>query len=107
MKTLTRVEEQTLIAIVALSERAYLVNIREQMKDITGKYMDVGSINKPLKRLNLQGYLDVVYGDPTPVRGGKSKKFYRLTGAGYRVLEEVKAIHDRMWNKINIPEGNV
>ena len=103
MKTLTRQEEQILIAIFHLKEKAYLVNIREQLKEIIGKYLDVGTINKPLKRLNMQGYLDVVLGDPTPVRGGKSKKYYLLTEKAYNALSEVKTMHDRMWLNVVLP----
>ena len=100
MKTLTRQEEQILIAIYHLNEKAYLVNIREQLKEITDKYYDVGTINKPLKRLHLNGYLDIVIGDPSPVRGGKSKKYYLLTDEAHKALAEVKATHDRMWQNV-------
>ena len=103
MKTLTRQEEQILLAIYHLDEKAYLVNIREKLKDMTGKYLDVGTINKPLKRLSMQGYLTSVMGDPTPVRGGKRIKYYALTETAFDALEEVKTSHDRMWENVVFP----
>ena len=51
----------------------------------------------------MQGYLDTVLGDPTPVRGGKSIKYYMLTEKAYSALEEVKAIHDRLWENVIFP----
>ncbi len=103
MKTLTRQEEQIVLAIYHLSEKAYLVNIREKLKEITGIYYDVGTINKPLKRLTQDGFLDTSLGDPTPVRGGRAIKYYLLTNKAYKALAEVKTIHDRLWENVTLP----
>ncbi len=103
MKTLTRNEEQLLLAIYHLKENAYLVNIREQLKDITGKYLDVGTINKPLKRLTDEGYLDSFFGDPTPVRGGKAIKYYSLTQKAFDALVEIRTLHEKMWTNVEFP----
>ena len=35
--------------------------------------------------------------DPTPVRGGKAKKFYALEPDGHEALREAKATLERMW----------
>jgi DNA-binding PadR family transcriptional regulator len=107
MKTLTRQEEQILLAIYHLDEKAYLVNIREKLREMTGKTLDVGTINKPLKRLSMQGYLSAAMGDPTPVRGGKSIKYYALTEMAFDALEDVKATHDRMWQNVVFPVKRV
>ena len=44
MKNLTRQEEQILIVIHRLADQAYLVNIRALLKELTGRYLDVGTI---------------------------------------------------------------
>jgi len=106
MKTLTRIEEQILLAIYHLNDQAYLVTIREKLKEITGKYLDVGTINKPLKRLQSEGYLETFFGDPTPVRGGKAIKYYSLTDTAYTALEKVKALHDKMWTNVSLQLKN-
>ena len=103
MKPLTRQEEQILIAIYHLGDHAYLVNIREKLKEITGHYLDVGTINKPLKRLHVQGLLDTEMGESTPVRGGKRVKYYRLTRQAFHLLRATKASHDRMWTDVVLP----
>jgi len=100
MKTLTKKEEHILLAIHHLKENAYLVNIRKQLKEMTGKELDVGTINKPLKRLNGEGYLKSHFGKPTPVRGGKAIKYYTLTEKALKALAEEKSIHDRMWKNV-------
>ena len=103
MKTLTRQEEQILLVIHRLGEGAYLVNIREMLKDLTDKYYDVGTIYVPLKRLNQMGYLQTHLGEPTSQRGGKAIKYYALTPKGYDALAEVKKIQDRLWEDIVFP----
>ncbi len=102
-KILTRQEEQILIAIYHLNERAYLVNIREKIKEFTGRTLDVGTINKPLKRLESNGFLESEMGDPTPVRGGKRIKYYQLTESAVQALSNVKSSHDRMWLNVILP----
>jgi len=103
MKELTRKEEQILLAIYHLIEKAYLVNIREKLKELTGKYLDVGTINKPLKKLTQEGYLEIYFGDPTPVRGGKSIKYYGLTEKAFQALAETKSLNEKFWTNVLIP----
>jgi len=104
MTSLTRQEEQVLLIIHHLRNSAYLVNIRETIKQMTGKYLDVGTIYVPLKRLHAKGLLAVFHGEPTAVRGGKAIKFYRLTPLGYAALAETKMIQDRLWKGVMLPD---
>jgi DNA-binding PadR family transcriptional regulator len=103
---ITRKEEQILLAIVHLDDRAYLVNVREKLKDITGKYLDVGSINKTFKKLDREGLLASELGEPTPVRGGKAIKYYTLTKKGYNALAEVNAMQKSLWKNVILPAKN-
>jgi DNA-binding PadR family transcriptional regulator len=103
MKSLTKQEEQILLIIHHLKNKAYLVNIREKIKEITGNYLDVGTIYVPLKRLTLHGFLDASLGEPTAIRGGKAIKYYSLTPKAYNSLAESKRIQDRLWKGVVIP----
>ncbi len=105
MKTLTRPEEQILLTIYHLQDKAYLVNIRDRLKEITGKYLDVGTIYVPLKRLDHKGYLETYYGQPSAVRGGKAIKFYKLTAKGYKALAEMKRIQEQLWKGVELPRA--
>ena len=105
MKSITRQEEQILLAIHNLGEDAYLITIREKIKDFTGKYFSVGTIYAPLNRLDKLGYLETYFGDANAIRGGKAKKFYRITKQGYEALVEIKEQHDMMWRGLAIPKN--
>lgn len=97
MKILSRSEEMILLAVWRLQAEAYGVSIREHLKEITGKDISIGGIYVPLDRLVRQGLLNSFQGEPTPERGGMSKRYYKLTREGHQALAETKQVHERMW----------
>lgn len=100
MKPLTRQEEQILLTIYHLGDTAYLVNIREKLKELTGKALDVGTIYIPLRRLADRGLLQSAMGAPTAARGGKAIKYYRLTQEGSTALAEMREVQERLWKGV-------
>ena len=103
---ITRKEEQILLAIVHLENKAYLVNIREKLKEIIGRYLDVGSINKTLTKLEREEYLKSTLGRPSPVRGGKAIKYYSLTEKACQALSDVRALQIKFWKDTVLPGKN-
>ncbi len=97
MKLLTRQEELVLLSIWNLQENAYLVTIREHLSKVTGKEWSIGAVYMPLDRLEKNGSAEGFLGDSTPERGGRRKKFYRLTQDGFKALEEIKRVNDELW----------
>lgn len=102
MKYLSRPEELILLAVLKMEAEPYGVNIRKFVMELTGKYWSIGSIYVPLDRLEDKGYLRSFRADPTPERGGKSKRFYELTKSGTAQLEEIRKIYQTVWK--DIPE---
>jgi len=100
MKYLTRQEELILLTIFRLKGKSYLIEIREHLIKHTEKKWSLSSVYVPLDRLRRDGYLDTVLGNPEPKRGGKAIKYYQLTKKSLTALEEVKNIHDVMWDGI-------
>ncbi len=99
MKLLTRTEELILWAIMRLEENAYGVPIREKIQEITGEKWQLGSIYMPLDRLVKNGYLISRLSESTPERGGRRKRIYRLTTAGFQALEKARELQAKMWSK--------
>ena len=100
MKFLSRSEELLLNSILRLKENAYCFFIREQLKEITGKTWAFGAIFTSLDRLEKKRYIESYLGDATPERGGRKKRFYRITPEGFKALAEVRKIDDSMWRDI-------
>ncbi len=97
MKALTRLEEHILLSVFHLKENAYLITIRDFIKENTGKELSIGTIYVPLERLRRAGYVSTRIVKPAPKVGGRSVKYYRLSKEGFASLENMKKVHDRMW----------
>ncbi len=97
MYILSRTEEMLLISVWKLQDEAYGLSIRTHFSELVGKEMSVGATYIPLERLKKQGFLESWESEPTEKRGGRSKRFYRLTAEGINALSRVKSIHDRAW----------
>ncbi len=103
MKSLTRREEQVLLAVHFLKTEAYLIPIREQIKTYTGKEYSVGTIYAPLNRLLINEYLDSFVKKPDFPQSGKPIKYYRLTKKGYKALADMSRQNARMWKGFEQP----
>lgn len=101
---LTRLEEQILLSVWRLQDEAYGLAIYDHIQKITGKNLAIGGIYFPLERLVKKGYLKAIQGEPTPVRGGKSKRYYKLTEIGVEEMQKTKRIQDAFWDGISFSQ---
>ncbi|MFC2157793.1 PadR family transcriptional regulator [Acidobacteriota bacterium] len=97
MNLISRLEEQILVSIWRLQEKAYGIAILEEMTKTTGKNWLTGSIYASLARLLKQNLIEAIEGDPTPKRGGRRKIFYRVTETGQKALNELQRVHVALW----------
>lgn len=97
MRLLTRKEELIMLAVLHLEQEASLVDIRKFLIQHTQKMWSPGNVYVPLDDLTRKKYLDFVIGKPSPKRGGKAKKYYRLTAKGLDALERLKKLQDFFW----------
>jgi PadR family transcriptional regulator, regulatory protein PadR len=77
-----------LLAVLRLGGDAYGVTIRDELEKETSREVTVGAIYKTLGRLQGKGYVSARVGDPTPQRGGRRKKLYRLEPLGSRAVKQ-------------------
>ena len=89
-------ENLLLLAILRLDDRAYGVSIRQELIDRAEKDVAIGAIYTGLDRLEQKGFVKSWSGEPTPERGGRAKKFYRLTAQGKKALREMHRAIDRL-----------
>ena len=100
MEWLTKLEELVLIAVLRLKDNAYGISIYDLIVNLTGKEVSVSSVYFPLERLVRKGYLQTLKGEPTPKRGGMSKRYYRLTREGIRALQENRSFNQTIWKGV-------
>jgi len=79
-------ETLLLLATIRLGEGAYGVTIRAELLRTARKDVAVGAIYTGLGRLERRGLVESWLGEPTAERGGRAKRFYRVTAKGLEVL---------------------
>lgn len=99
-------EEVVLLALARLKERAYGMAIRQEIEDRTGRDVGVGSVYSALDRLERKGYVRSRVGHPTPERGGRAKRYYRLERRGAVALQRAREMHAGLWKGLELgPES--
>lgn len=97
MKGLTRKEELLLLIIRSLKRDAYLVLITSHLAKAIGARITLPAVHTSLLRLEKLGHIDSELGEGTAVRGGRRKKIYRVTTAGYSALADYRRISEALW----------
>jgi DNA-binding PadR family transcriptional regulator len=100
MTELTRLEEQILLSIWKLNKKAYGLTIYDHIRKLTERDMAISGIYFPLERLVTRKYIEAIQAEPTPERGGQSKRYYRLTKAGLEKLLKTLDIHQAFWKDL-------
>jgi len=83
-------ESLLLLATLRLGERAYGVTIRQELLDKAEKDVAIGAIYTGLERLEQKGFVESWLGEPTSERGGRAKRFYRVTATGLRAFNDTQ-----------------
>lgn len=83
---LTDLEQLVLLAVLRLHEDAYGVAIQTEIHARTKRHLHFATIYKTLRRLEERALVSSFLGEPTAERGGRRKKFFRLTASGERAL---------------------
>src|ERR1700685_2525168 len=106
--SLGQFEQLVLTAILTLREDAYGVSIHSKVQELARpKAVSLGAVYVTLDRLEDKGLIKSWLSDPTPERGGRSKRFYRLEALGERALQESTATSKRVWEAVAEIWGNL
>ena len=81
-RALGEFEQLILFALVQLEDEAYGASIGRAIEQRTGRQVSAGAIYTALDRLGARGMVTAEVGEPTPQRGGRRRKYYRLEPQG-------------------------
>src|SRR5436305_14529755 len=81
-------EYLVLTSAARLGDSAYGSSIRIEIEDATGRSCSIGALYTTLDRLESKGFVKTWMGDPTPQRGGRSKRLIRVTATGAKVASD-------------------
>ncbi len=79
-------EQLVMLSVLRLGDEAYGGTVRRELLNRAGRDVSPGAIFTTLERLEARGLVTSEYGEPTPERGGRRKRFYRLKPEGRRAL---------------------
>src|SRR6266702_4154517 len=75
-------EYVVILGLMRLENDAYGVTVRQEIEARTGREISIGAVYATLDRLEAKGYVKSRFGEPTPERGGRSKRFFHVTAKG-------------------------
>jgi PadR family transcriptional regulator len=81
-------EQLTLMALLRLGDEAYGRSLHEELESRLGKSIALGQVYVTLSRLEEKGFVRSSTGEASPVRGGRAKRHFSVTGKGVRALND-------------------
>lgn len=93
-------EQIVLLAVVKLDEDAYGRSVLREVENSVSEKRGVaaGAVYATLDRVEAKGYLSSRLVQGTPERGGRARRYYRLTSEGAVALAETRRVLDRIWH---------
>jgi DNA-binding PadR family transcriptional regulator len=97
---LTDFELMILLAALRLADEAYGVRIAREIQVTCGRRVLLGAAYAALDRLERNGLVSSSIGSATPERGGRAKRFFRVTPRGLRAVMDTRQALTAMWRDI-------
>ena len=97
---LGELEELVLLVVGSLYPEAYAPVIKKELANRMGRKVVLSSIHTVLNRLESKQFVKSMFGESTPERGGKRKRFFEITPEGFRALEALKSKRDALWTNM-------
>jgi PadR family transcriptional regulator PadR len=102
-ETLGGFEQAVLLTVVHLREGAYGRAILKEIQERLDREVAAGAVHATLVRLERKGLIASRIGPGTPVRGGRSRRFYYLIPNGARALNDTRAAVEQLWAGLSWP----
>jgi PadR family transcriptional regulator, regulatory protein PadR len=96
-------EQIVLLAILRLGDQAYGVSIRAEIASCTEREPTPGALYTTLDRLEDKGLVKSRLGDPTPLRGGRAKRYFTVTRSGVEAIASAQRAYERLLRGLRLP----
>ena len=97
---LTDFELMILLATLRVGDEAYGVQIAREIERISGRKVLLGAAYAALDRLERNELVTSTVGSPTAERGGRAKRFFRVTPRGLRAVKETRQALVALWQDL-------
>jgi PadR family transcriptional regulator PadR len=96
-------EQAVLLAIVHLETEAYGRAILKEVASRLQRDVAAGAVQATLERLEGKGLVRSKVGSGTPIRDGRARRFYAVSAAGVRALNDARKAHASLWRGVATP----
>jgi DNA-binding PadR family transcriptional regulator len=93
-------ELMLLLTLIHLGDDAYGVPLSKELALQRGRDVSIGSVYAALDRLELKGLVASNLGESTPERGGRAKRYFRVTRQGLRSVQETRKVLTKLWKSL-------
>jgi DNA-binding PadR family transcriptional regulator len=94
-----------LLALMRLGDGAYGVPISREIEETSGRVVALATLYATLTRLEKKGLVSSRLGEPSAERGGRAKKYFRVTARGLREVRDAQRVFTSLWTGIPKLEG--
>jgi PadR family transcriptional regulator PadR len=102
---LSDLELIAMLVVLRLGDNAYGVPIAREIEEHTKREVKLGSVYATLERLEEKGLVVSELGEPTLERGGRAKRYFRVTRQGIRQVRESQRTLIKLWRGVPELEG--
>ena len=93
-------EHLVLLSVLHLGDDAYGVTVRRHLKNTIDRDVAIGALYSTVERLEKKGLITSKKGESSAERGGKAKRYFKLTQDGITNLKCTKIKLERMWERL-------
>jgi DNA-binding PadR family transcriptional regulator len=97
---LTDFELMLLLGVLRAGDDAYGVQIAREVEATSGRRVLLGAAYAALDRLERNGLVASTLGSPSAERGGRAKRFFRVTPRGLRAARETQRALVALWRDV-------
>jgi DNA-binding PadR family transcriptional regulator len=98
-------ELMVVLVLIRIGDGAYGVPISEELDRLTGRDVAIASVYAALERLEAKGFVTSELGEPTSERGGRAKRYFKMTPRGLKEVKEMRRTLLKLWNGLPELEG--
>lgn len=91
-------EQMVLLSIMRLGADAYGLAVREELGDVAGRLPSSGSLYTTLDRMEKKGLLESSAGEGSRERGGRPRRYVRVTPEGRALLARSRTTLMALWD---------
>jgi DNA-binding PadR family transcriptional regulator len=102
---LTDFELMILLAVLRVGDDGYGAAIAREIEATGGRTVMLGALYAALERMERNALVTSSLGDPTPARGGRAKKFFKVTPRGLRAVKETQRALVALWSGVPALRG--